>query len=556
MLDKFNDPNFIPDTLFCSAIDDDSHLIILKTIFDGRICTCYLSKKEINYFELLQQTENKFLKLVYFECLKSNYPIEEQNKILNTEKLIPLYHEVALEIVKQKIRRYRPMWLVKDYIELAYPTISNMDLFKNVGNLLFFIISDEDKTHIRDIYFILKDFLGLKEKVLKSTVIPDSIFRAIDYWMNNIFHGNLSTYHSTKHLLEKIFDFYEKIDVKIDKDSKKVIIFNKYNQFYNEQLNNIDIDINNIQSVESHIRFIEKMIEITQKYCVNKEIKDDLIDSLRAKNQALHLNASNAIEKLPLIKGRNVISIEEIDNSLKPYEGDTVQEFIQKVVLNDTFIPDIPDLSHDELGISMCFPTTIYDENTKRSYKPGEPIIENDFYYQLSVMEKLVYFEHKLKEYAIHEFLGNVYAVIHLSEIIDEISIKMFQIGLEHYGRSDYFHSIQINIFQIERILRDLCEKMCISNLFRDEYKTVPKGLEPLIEMLREKNVLNPKILYFIEWLLSTSRERITKNIRNKIAHGIENIGQFKRIYTKWNALAIILIYLSLSKYKVGSNEL
>lgn len=362
-------------------------------------------------------------------------------------------------------------------------------------------------------------------------------------------------YDSTKHPLDKIFGFYENLDVKIDKNSKKDFIFKKYKQFYDDKLKVLYIDINNIQSVEPHKNFIKQMVEITQKYCMNEKIKDKLVYSLKAEYEELHRNTLNAIENLPLIKGSNIIPNEEIENALKPFKKDTIQEFLKKIVNNNYFIPDIPDLSNDELGITRFIPTVVYDDNSKRDYKYGEPIIENDFYYQLKVMKNLVYFEHKLKEYEIHEFQGNIYAVIHFSELIDELTKKMFQISLEHYGRGNYFHSIQTIIFQIERILRDLREENGILNLFEDKNKTVPKGLEYLIGQLREKKVLSMKILYFIEWLLAGSHEIITKNIRNKIAHGINNLKQFKTIYTKKNALAIILIYLSLSKCKIGSKN-
>lgn len=493
--------------------------------------------------------------MVYFECLKRLIPVEEQNRILTFEGLIPLFYEVALNIVKQKIRRYRPMWMVKEYIKRAHPTIFNKDLFKDVGDILTHIINDENRTHIRDISFILEDFLGLRKKILLTAKIPDTNFKAIDYWMNNIFDGNLSTYNNTKHLLDKIFDFYEKLDVTIDSNSKREIIFKKYKQFYDDKLNSIYIDINNIQSVESHKYFIKEMVKITQKYCMNKEIKDKLIYSLKTKYEELHRYALNVTKNLPLIKGSNYIPNEEIENALKPFENDTLQEFLQKIVISDYFIPDIPNLSSDDLGITRYFPTKVYDDNSSRYFKSGEPVVETNFYYKLKVMKNLVYLEYKLKEYEIHEFLGNVYAIIHSSELIDELTKKMFQISLEHYGRGDYFHNIQTIIFQIERILRDLSEKNGILNLFEDENRTVPKGLEHLLGQLSEKDVLSKKILYFIGWLLSGSCEIITENIRNKIAHGVDNLEQFKIVYNKKNALAIILIYLSLSKCKKSSSS-
>lgn len=91
MYNKFNNPDFIPDAIFCEAIDKNSPLIILKANIDGMICNCYLSNEETNYLELIKQTNNKFLKLVYFECLKRLIPVEEQNRILTFEGLIPLF---------------------------------------------------------------------------------------------------------------------------------------------------------------------------------------------------------------------------------------------------------------------------------------------------------------------------------------------------------------------------------------------------------------------------------------------------------------------------------
>ncbi|MFX1297144.1 MAG: hypothetical protein ACFFD2_20110 [Promethearchaeota archaeon] len=163
-------------------------------------------------------------------------------------------------------------------------------------------------------------------------------------------------------------------------------------------------------------------------------------------------------------------------------------------------------------------------------------------------MKCLNYLEHKLRAYDIYDFLGNVYAIIHFSNLIDELSRAMFHTGLEHFGRGDFFHCINTIVFQIERILRALCEKIGILNLFHDEKKEHPKGLEYMIPKLKEHNVLSDKILFFIEWLLSGSSEIIPENIRNKIAHGISDVDHFKRIYTRYNALSIILIYLSLSK--------
>jgi len=292
------------------------------------------------------------------------------------------------------------------------------------------------------------------------------------------------------------------------------------------------------------------MLEITQKYCVNEEIKDKLVNELKAKYEELNRNALIASKNLPLIRGRDSISVEEIENALKPFEKDTLQELIQKIVINDCFIPDIPNLSNEDHGITSFLPTIVYDDVT-RYYDAGDPIIMRTFNYKKNVMKCLIHLEHKLRDYNKYEFLGNVYAFIHFSDLIDELSKGMFHTSLEHYGRGDFFHCIQTSIFQIERILRALCEKNGILNIYEDENRTVPKGLKYMIGELKQQNVLSNKILFFIGWLLSGLSEIIPENIRNKIAHGISDVDQFKAIYTKYNALSIILIYLSLSKSNI-----
>lgn len=556
MLEEFNDADFIPDDLFCNAIDDSSPFIILKYTFDGWICNCHFGKNETDYLELMRQTKNKFLKLVYFDCLKSTILIGEQKRILNSEGLIPIFYEVAVNIIKRRNPRYRPMWLVKEYtnrgLKSKNPEISNREIFENVGNILKMIITDQHKTHLDDIYFILKYFLGLKKKILRRETIPDNIFKAIEYWVNDVSDGNLSLYDITSPLLEKIANFYELVN--IDIKANKEIVFKRYKQFYDEKVDEDILNIDNIQSIHSHKRFTKYMLDITQKYCVNEVIKDNLIDSLKKKYERLNRNIPIAMKNLPLIEGSNTISIQEIERALRPFENDTLPEFLQKIIIKDYFIPDIPAISSEVYGVTGFLPTISHDEEVTRYYDAGNPIIMRTFSYKSNLMHNLVYLNHKLKEYEKYEFLGSTYAFIHLSHMITDLSKKMFHLSLEHYGRGDYFLSIQISIFQIEHILRTLCEKKGILNLYKDEKKELSKGLEPMIRELREEKVLSEKVLFFIEWFLIGSSEIMSENIRNKIAHGISNLDQFNEIYTKHNALSIILIYLSLSKLKFTEN--
>ena len=552
MLNGFIDPDFIPDTPFCDNIDDNSPLIILKHPLDGRICNWFFSKKETNYLECMKQTNNKFLKLAFFEYLKGDLPDSEQYKIMNSEGLIPLYYEVAVNIVKQVNQRYRPMWLVKEYIKIAHksPTISDKEMFHNVGNLLTLIIDDGRNTHLRDIFFILKDFLNLKKKILTSGTISSDVYRAIDYWINDIFDGNLSEYDYTKHLLARIFEFFKGVNLSNkNKNSRMEIIFRKYKQFYDEKLDDSTLYVDNIQSIHVHQLFTESMLEITQKYCVDEEIKGKIVSSLKAKFEKLQNDIQIAMESLPLITGEHSISSQEIEEALKPFKKDSLPEFLHKIVVNDWFIPEIPEISSiEDQDSTRFFPTIVHDGAT-RHYESGNPIVTMTLHYKMSVSFSLTCLQHKLKDYDKYDLLGNLFAIIHFSDLIDDLSKRMFFTSLEYYGRGDFFLFIQTSIFQIERILRTLCKKKGIYNLFTDEKKTHPKGLDYMIRQLKEKKVLSTKFLLFIDWLLSGSSETIIpENLRNKIAHGIDDMENFNIIYNENNALSIILIYLSLSK--------
>jgi len=469
------------------------------------------------------------------------------------EDLLSLYYEVALLLVKKKMRRYWPMHLIIDYINQAHPTITNHKMFNDVGTILSLIIKDEKHTHVQDVSFILKHFLGLKEKILKSAIIPKNIINTIDFYIFNLFDGNLSHYELDKTLLERIFEFYENLEVQIDKDQRKMVIYTKYRQFFDEKLSDINMDLNLIQSTYSYKRFTEFMLEITQKYCLTPE-KQTLIATLTNKIEELHRNSCVAIQNAPEIRSSVEITDTQIQAVLKQFENDALQEFLLKVINSEYFLPKIPehlDLNRSS-GVTCFIPTIIYDDNISRNFPAGHPF-ENDNYYKFTAMEHLLYFEMKLEEYKSHEVLGGIYAFIHMSPLIDLITRKLFQTCLVHYHQGDYFHCIQCVVFQIEHILRKFSERSEIPHLFHNKKKTIPKGLDYLIPKLKEKQVLSAKLLYFIEWFLCGSEDRITENIRNKIAHGITSIDQFRNIYTKKNALALILIFLCLSKYDFDS---
>ncbi|MBN1216813.1 MAG: hypothetical protein JXA99_15405 [Candidatus Lokiarchaeota archaeon] len=549
--DKFNNSDYVPDDSFCNAIDDNSLFSILKYTFDGRLCNFAL-KKDIDYLKFIRQTNNEFLKLAFFECLKNSKSDGEQKKILNSERLIPLYLNVAFNIIKQENQRYSPMWLIKEYINLAHksnnPKILNQEMSDNVGSILLLIINNQNGIYNEDIFYILNEFLRLDKKILVNINISQEISNAIDYWINQIFYGNITYYDFEKELLNNIFNFFRKTNRLGGINSIKEIIFNKYKQFYSDEIDNDTLNLENIQSIRRYQLFTNYMIEITQIYCIDEEIKSNLIKKLKIKYEKLNKNIQIAIKKIPLITGNFSISVKEIEDELKSFKNDTIKQFLQKSISNDYFIPEIPNITKKDFGISSYLPTIIYDDIIKK-YDGRDPIVIKTFNYEMNVIDSLTKLKHKLKDFKKYEFLEHIYAFIHSSDLIDDLTKKLFYLSLGYFVRKDYFLFIQTCIFQIEHTLRALCEKKNIPNLYKDEKKEVPKGIEYMIGELKKENLLNEKLLFLIGWLFSGEETIIPKNIRNKIAHGIKDLNDFIIIYTEENSLLIILIYLSLSKF-------
>ena len=202
---KFINPDFIPDDDFCDDINDDNpYLNMLKFSPDGMICFSHSEKKEY-CIELIENTANEFLKLVYFEYIKKGLTEECYYKTLNNYHLVPLYFNVAMNILVQENKRYKPRWLLEEYIRLSRKVkISNQEMFGDVGKIMQLIL----EKHI-DPSGILKTFIKLDGKVLKSASIPNGVFNAIDYWVDEVFYGNATT---DLRFTDIILVFYEKLN--------------------------------------------------------------------------------------------------------------------------------------------------------------------------------------------------------------------------------------------------------------------------------------------------------------------------------------------------------
>lgn len=539
---KFNDPDFIPDDDFCDDInDDDPCLNMLKSTIDGVICFLHSEKKEY-YIKLIENSKNDFLKLVYFEYIKKGLSEESYYKTLNKCHLIPLYFKVAMNILRLENKRYKPRWLIEEYIKFSHKVkIQNKEMFDNIGKILQLVLEK-----LKDPSGILKAFINLDGRVLRSASIPNSVYNAIDYWVDEVFYGNVTTDIS---FTDNILTFYRKLNMTDEIKTKKNIFATKYLDFFKKKVDNEEWEEDNMRSLVLKRHFLGEKLQIIQKYCSDR---DDLRNEVRYEINRINKLIPKHNNGSILISGGGKISNNIIEKSLEPFKNDSLEQVVKKTIHSDYFLPDTPR----EVGSSTGFiPTTYFSEGNVKKFDGGIQISPNGtsdilgkwVNYEGDWNFRLFLFQRLTDKFDKDDLFALILSPIQNSGIINKVSKRMFKRSLKSYFNENYLDCIQISIFQIESVLREICNKNIIETISIKKNKETQRSITPLI--LKLKDIVNEKTLIFIEWFLSDEEGKISKNYRNIIAHGLDSIDQFNDIYSKKNALSIILIYLSLSKY-------
>ena len=545
MLKAFNDEKFIPSQEFIERIDFTLHpnLILLKEMnIDGRLKKYHQIDNVQYYIDLIQKTRNKFLKLLYFENIKDYLEDNKIAELLDKCKLVPLYFDVAKEIILQNILQYKPEFLLKEYLRLFHRAkISNQSVFDSIADISKILIKRQ-----QDPYEILKHFLDLDGKVLKSATISNYIFYAIDFYVNEVFDGNITLGFD---VTDKILRFYEKLDMTDEIETKKSIFATKFLNFIKTKVDNEQWDEDSMQSMSLKHHFLNLKLEVIQKYCPDR---DDLNNDVRLEINRINKLIPKCTKGYIPLSGSGKISNEKIEKIIQPFKNDSLEQIIKKTIYSECFLPDIPE---DVGSISGFFPTKQFSNGNVKKFDGGKYINENGasdisvkwFKYESDWNFRLFLFQRITKKFDNEDLLSNINAPIQYSEVMNEVSKRLFYDSVRIYFNENYFACIQICIFQIESILREICTRNNIETISIEENKERQRSIGSLIVKL--KKIVSEKILLFIEWLLLNEEGQISKNYRNEIAHGLNTMNQFNDIYTKENALSIILIYLSLSKY-------
>jgi hypothetical protein len=247
-----------------------------------------------------------------------------------------------------------------------------------------------------------------------------------------------------------------------------------------------------------------------------------------------------------------------INELLSWFKDDTIEEIIAKIVMTDCFIPNLGK-DEDNISIMGLFGLQVYDVSGNVKKFDKTPQIKNEKgatdirmkwqKYSVNHSMYILLFQQLIKKFDSVELMNKIFAPIFSSKVMNEVTKKLIRITLSSFFNEFFFPSMQSSIFQIESVLRNICLKYEKETRSIGTEKERQKSMGSLIQILRENKIVKEKILVFIEWFLSNESNQISKNYRNDIAHGLDSMEQFNGIYTKENALSLILIYLSLSKY-------
>ncbi len=537
---EFNDPGFIPDDAFFEKIEiDDLYLGMLKDTIDGRLLYRVCPDDKINFYkDLISKTANKLLKLAYFEYIKNSISDSDRFQLLNMKGLIPLYFEVALNIILRENTHYRPMHLIKEYINLSHKfNILNQEMFDNVGVILKKIKSQEEKTHIKDIEFILEYFIDKNKKVLSSATIPSEIFNTIDYWVNNLFDGNFTMYLQ---FTDKTLDFYKKLDMLDDLNDKRKVFARKFMKFYDDKISDNQWNEKNMQSMATKHHFLNEKLKIIQTYCPERA---DLKNEVKIEIERIGKTIPDCREGCAKISGLIKVDFKPF---MEEFKDVTLEAFIKKTVIYDYFIPlKSPPPDSADFHLMQFIPTMYYDkDSTKRVQQP-----ERWYYYNFAWDFKLRLFQIIIERFDKNKLFDIIFSVFYCSEVINAITKDFLYGALKYFFDGNYYASMISCVFQVEIVLRDICIKNNIETISIEEAKTRQKSIGSYITKLRENKLVNERLLLFIEWFLLNENDQISKNVRHQIAHGMNSKEQFDNIFSKENAISLILIFLGLSKY-------
>lgn len=248
---------------------------------------------------------------------------------------------------------------------------------------------------------------------------------------------------------------------------------------------------------------------------------------------------------------------EKITKQLKKYENKEPIEFF-RILSSDNSLPTVSNARlfeeyySKESVFQKILPSHLMHSDLHTKHIPSEnreynvkKFFVNIFMPYLNIILNKVF---ELLNSENGHFSNDLTVFLSISDLINNQRIEIIKHGFESFEQKEYVAGIHILIFQIEGILRDICEKIgfpTIKYLNDNEIRAIMPG--DMIEKLYNVGI-DKDILDLIQIFLYDTEGY---NYRNGVAHGLYDINAF----TKENAILLIFILIKLAPYKFVEPE-
>ncbi|GAB4312722.1 MAG: hypothetical protein Kow0019_11790 [Methanobacteriaceae archaeon] len=177
-------------------------------------------------------------------------------------------------------------------------------------------------------------------------------------------------------------------------------------------------------------------------------------------------------------------------------------------------------------------------EELEEEYCNNDKIISH-----LLVSEEINHDKIEIIEEDDDDYLEELMKYLSHSELISDDRLEIIKHGIQSFRKEEFVASINILVFQIEGIIRDICENAGLPTLSYKDNDEI-RALMP-IEMLNNLKQIG-FFEDFIEFIKIFLYDNEGNNYRNIVAHGLAE----EEFFTRGNAQFLLLILIKFAEYR------
>ncbi len=537
-------PNIQDDISYLNPLDLD---IINNISFNSKFRGQNLTKEKFQlYLDRFYASQNLYFQYLYFSFLQySNYSKSELNRM--STKLIHTIPKLIFKLLSVDfcIDDIFIIDVYQNYINLGYRIHKWQEIYNE--SIKIAKIKPEFKNCL--CFKIILNLVQVPYNIRKNIIIPQDFFDLILVWISN--HDGNTTLHIFD-TLNKIFTFLRQHNKESIITQIKTIISPKMIKFIDKLIIDANLDNDNAQHLMLKRHFLHQKLKIIREYSLDKSQLNHVLLEFDQFSKLL----PNAPKGYIQMKYISQIDGNDIESILSSFKIMSESQFVNFLVYNENLIP-IEPLNKDYYDFVGIFSSEIIRLNgdikkiipdPNFSHKNGGlnqskkwEAYKNEVHVFLLMLDLL------FKKFDSKKLKEEVKKQLHKSTVISEVSKQLIYRSFEFFLNGDYVCSINLSIFQIESILKKICNINSLPTRVEVDNKERQSGYTKILEYLKKEQLISKNLLCLIKWVLLDEVDQIGQNLRNKIAHGISDLNTFRSIYNKEMALLLILIYLKLS---------